>query len=160
MYLRPLVIAVSLLCPAGVGAQTAADEAALRELAARWEQAWNARDATALSALFADDAIFISVRGPEGMGREREGFRASHAEMFVSAFRESRWSNGPVGIRFLSPDVAVMTVEWSTTGDRVRHLPPGTPRRGVFGWTAKRSNGRWEIAQAQNTEAAPIPSGQ
>lgn len=42
-------------------AQSTTDETQVREIAARWEKAWNNHDMKSLAALFTDDADFVNV---------------------------------------------------------------------------------------------------
>ncbi|SOB81202.1 conserved hypothetical protein [Sphingomonas guangdongensis] len=138
----------------------AADETAIKRLGSAWQAAWNARDAAGLAAIMDPQIVFVSVLGPDtpGFGRGgREAFRAAHAAVLASPmFAESRWVTRDVTVvRWLTPDVAVAHVVWETTGDRVRHLAPGTPRRRLFTWVVQRQAGEWRVTASQNTEAPP-----
>ena len=140
-----------------------ADMAAIQALGQTWQQAWNARDAAALGALFDPDATFVSVLGPDTPGHGRGGraaFQEAHAALLKSPmFANSAWTTRQVDVvRFLGPNVAVAQVLWETTGDRVRHQPPGAPRRGLFLWVLEKRDDRWRIVASQNTEAPrPLP---
>lgn len=52
-------------------AQTPADETAVRNLVAAFKDAFNAHDAKAFAALFAEDADFINWRGMPAHGRAK-----------------------------------------------------------------------------------------
>jgi uncharacterized protein (TIGR02246 family) len=145
-------------------AQDQADEQAIRELAATWEQAWNQRDADLLGSILAENVDWVSVAGPDGRGwgetRGRRGFIAAHTQLLDTLFAESHWTNTAMDIRFLRPDVAVTHVVWETTGDNVRHVKHGSPRRGIFTWTLTRESAGWRVAASQNTEVMPPLPGQ
>lgn len=151
--------------PASVQSNRVTDEAAIKQLGTAWQDAWNARDAAGLAAIMDQQVVFVSVLGPDtpGFGRGgREAFRAAHAAMLASPmFAQSRWTTRDVTVvRWLSPDIAVAHVVWETTGDRVHHLAPGTPRRGIFTWVVQRQGGGWRVAASQNTEAPSPLAGQ
>ena len=161
---RPALIAAVWFAAAGSAAAAAtpppADVAAIQAMGGAWQRAWNARDARALGALFDADATFVSVLGPDtpGFGRGgRKAFEEAHAALLRSPmFADSAWTTRQVDIvRLVRPDVAIAQVLWETTGDRVRHLPPGTPRRGLFLWVLEKRDGAWRIVASQNTEAPP-----
>jgi uncharacterized protein (TIGR02246 family) len=141
-----------------------ADEAAIRQLAATWETSWNQRNADGLASIMDSNVVFVSVLGPDtpGFGRGgRDAFRAAHAGMLATAFADSRWTNESVTVvRWVRPDVAVAHVVWRTTGDRVRHVKHGEPRRGLFTWVVERNAGKWVVVASQNTEAMPPLPGQ
>lgn len=142
-------------------ATRATDAAEIRALGTAWQDAWNRRDAAGLAAIMDEDVVFVSVLGPDTPGYGRGGraaFQAGHAAILASPmFADSRWTTEQVEIvRWLTPDIAVAHVVWTTTGDRVRHLAPGTPRRGMFTWVVnKGADGRWRVAASQNTEVMP-----
>jgi uncharacterized protein (TIGR02246 family) len=140
------------------------DEAAIRQLAATWQDAWNRRNADDLASIMDPNVVFVSVLGPEtptfGRGG-RDAFRAAHASMLPTMFANSRWTNESVTVvRWLRPDVAVAHVVWRTTGDRVRHVKHGAPRYGMFTWVVEKQAGKWIVVASQNTEAMPPLPGQ
>jgi hypothetical protein len=51
-------------------------------------------------------------------------------------------------------------VLWSTTGDKVRQIKHGAPRKGIFTRIVGKRNGQWRIIASQNTEAMPVLPGQ
>ena len=170
MTCRPvlaLLLALGAVAPLHARPQAAAppagrvaDEAAIKRLGTAWQDAWNKHDAAGLAAIMDPQVVFVSVLGPDtpGQGRGgREAFRQAHAAMLAEPmFAGSRWVKKDVAVvRWLSPDVAVAHVVWETTGDRVRHLPPNTPRRGIFTWVVQRQGGQWLVTASQNTEAPP-----
>lgn len=174
MFVRP-ALSMALACLAApslaqqqvpaASRERIADEAAIKRLGAIWEDSWNRRDAAGLASVMDPRVVFVSVLGPDtpeqGRGG-REAFQKAHAAMLASPmFANSRWTNRDVAIvRWLTPDVAVAHVLWETSGDRVRHLAPGTPRRGLFTWVVQRQAGQWRVTASQNTEAMPPLRGQ
>jgi len=143
-------------------AQTAqsSDSAAIVQLGAAWQNAWNTRNADALTALLTEDADFVTVLGPNGWLKGRARFDSVHTRMFPRYFNRSTWTTKNVEVRFLRPDIAIAHVLWSTTGDEVRHVKHGSPREGVFTCVLDKRGGQWLIAASQNTEVMPILPGQ
>lgn len=147
---------VSVLC-APVLAQRESDEAAVRMLAASWEQAWNRHDMRALAALFSDDADFVNVGAKHWRGRTE--IEQQHAAR-LPQFLESTWSTKAVAVQFLKPDIALAHVNWAMEGDRDPDGTPRSPRGGVFTWVVVKQGATWLIRAAQNTNLgnlAPHP---
>lgn len=146
----------------GAAPDRRADEAAIVALAQVWQDAWNRHDADGLASIMDPALVFVSVLGPDtpGFGRGgREAFKAGHAVILKTAFADSIWSTEEAKVvRWLRPDIAVAHVVWRTTGDRVRHVRHGTPRRGLFTWVVEKQDGKWTVVASQNSEAlAPLP---
>ena len=131
------------------------DEAKVKQLAARWEDAWNGHDADALAALLDEDADFITVRGPDGWIKGRKPFQEDHAEKHKSRFSESVWKTSEVHVKFLRPDIALARVLWETKGDKVPHRKHGELRKGIFTWVVEKRDGNWLIIASQNSESMP-----
>lgn len=150
----------------GVGAFTpshadqAQDEAAIKALGVRWQDAWNKRDPEAMTNLLAEDVDFVTVLGPKGWLKGRPQFKEVHARMFTTLFTDSTWKTEEVHVKWVKPDLAIARVLWSTTGDKVRHVKHGTPRSGIFTWVVQKQDSDWQIIASQNTESMPILPGQ
>jgi uncharacterized protein (TIGR02246 family) len=165
---RPILISIAIVVLAIPVTSTyaqertnhAADEAAIKQLAFDWQEAWNERDADALTALLAEDVDFITVLGPNGWLQGQERFKEVHARMFTTLFTESEWTTKDVHVKFIRPDVAFARVLWVTTGDKVRHIKHGEPRQGIFTWVTEKRDGRWRIIASQNTEVMSVLPGQ
>src|SRR6266849_4779551 len=114
-----------------------ADEAAIKQIAKDWGDAWNKHDADGLTSLLADDVDFVTVLGPKGWMKGREQFRQAHAAMYKTLFTDSVWTTKEVYVKFLRPDLAIARVLWATTGDKVRHIKHGEPREGIFTWVVE-----------------------
>jgi uncharacterized protein (TIGR02246 family) len=138
----------------------ARDAEAIEHLGVRWQDAWNARDADALTELLDEQVDFVTVLGPNGWLRGHSEFRDAHARMFATFFTDSTWTTESVHVKFIRRDLAIARVMWSTTGDKVRHVEHGTPRSGIFTWVVERQDARWVIIASQNTESMPVLAGQ
>jgi uncharacterized protein (TIGR02246 family) len=140
--------------------ERAADVAAIKKLAQQWEEAWNKKDATSMTALLSEDVDFVTVLGPKGWMKGHEQFHEAHARMFRTLFPESVWKNKETHVKFLRDDLAIQRVLWQTTGDKVRHRKHGELREGIFTWVVEKKDGKWLIIASQNTENMPILPGQ
>ena len=119
------------------------DEELIRELARRWEQAWNAHDMAAMATLVSEDADFVNVWGMHWQGRAR--IEQEHAERHRAQFKDSRWITRELRVQFLKPDVALVHLAWA--------MQP--PREGLFTWIMLKERGKWLIRAAHNTNVAP-----
>ena len=140
-----LVLSVSL-----VSASLADDESAIREIQARWDDAWNRHDITALSALVAEDVRFVNVAGQVLTGRGE--FAALQSRTHAMQFRESVRTVTSTDIKFLAPDIAVAHVKWGMRGDRNADDTPRHPRNGVMMQVLVKRDGKWAVVAAQNTD--------
>ena len=152
-------VMATLTCIPAQGAQIT-DEAAITKLGYEWQEAWNKRDADALTALLAEDVDFVTVLGPNGWLKGRAQFKDAHARMFTTLFAHSTWTTREVHVKFIQPELAIARVLWSTAGDKVRHVKHGEPRSGIFTWVVQKQGGTWLIIASQNTESMPILPGQ
>jgi uncharacterized protein (TIGR02246 family) len=140
----------------GVGAPQG-DEAGVEAVATAWDAAWNAGDASALAALFVDDAEFINGRGQLAIGAA--AIRAQHAASLAGPFRGSHTAGHIRRITFLSGTTAVLDVDNELTGFAA--LPPGTVatspglQRGRHKRVLVKRAGTWRIVLMQITTVAP-----
>ncbi|BBG02149.1 MULTISPECIES: SgcJ/EcaC family oxidoreductase [Pseudonocardia] len=108
--------------------------------------AWNAGDADAYGAAFTADATYTSWIGTHYAGREDivEGHRA----LFGGVLAGTRLTDSYLSVRFVHPDVAVV----STRGDTYEGAdPPRAPGK-VQTYTVVRDGERWRIASFHNTK--------
>lgn len=91
-----------------------ADAEAIRDGAARFVAAWNARDAKALSELFTKDAERIGPDGEPVIGRA--AIEKQLAESFVDRPVSDVVTVSLESIHFLTPDVAVTHGSWRIGG--------------------------------------------
>jgi uncharacterized protein (TIGR02246 family) len=106
---------------------------------------WNAKDAHAFASQFADDATFVNVNGSLWTGPREIEQRLGNAAVFRSSHAEIR----PESQRLVRPDIALMHVSWTITGD------PRSPQPRFYLMTmvVNQRNSRWYIVAAQNGSA-------
>ena len=131
--------------PTPTPADTEADTVA-RTFVAGLEAAWNDADGTAFGARFADDAVFVDVRGTRHRGRP--AIAHGHQGIFNSIYRGSTVRYEVESIDVLDPDVAV--IHANATLD----CPTG-PMAGVnharFTAVLVRGSDAWEATTFHNT---------
>jgi uncharacterized protein (TIGR02246 family) len=127
-------------------ADTAKDEAAVRQIVKQLENAWNARDGKALAAPFAADADYVVINGMYVKGRE--SIEKGHQGIFDTVYKDSTNIGTVKSVRFLRPDVAIVHVEWNLT---VRSGGKETTGRAMNTIFMTKDEGKWSIAAFHNT---------
>ena len=137
------------------GEGDANDEA--REVVARLEHAWNAGDAAAFGAPFAEDADFVDVRGEHHRGRG--AIVGGHQAIFARVYQGSTVRYQVTHARAIADGVLLV----HATGDL---SAPAGPMAGEH--RARQSlvlvrrgapDGGWEVASFHNTLVAPPGRG-
>ena len=146
-----LVLMTGFGTPA-LGAQNARDEAEIRDLQARQQEAWNRHDAKEYAALFTSDGDVVNVVGWWWKGRSE--IETNLTAAYAVTFRDSTLRINDVQVRFLGHDVAVAHVRWSMDGSKT---PPGIPepREGIQTQVLQKRDRAWRIAAFQNTSSLP-----
>ncbi len=143
-----LALAILAIAVNPLWASQADDENTIREIQARWDDAWNRNDVKALSALVAEDVRFVNVAGQVLTGRGE--FEALQTRTHAMQFKESVRAVTGTDIKFLTPDIAVVHVRWGMRGDKDPDGTPRQPRKGVMMQVLMRRDG-WTVVAAQNT---------
>jgi uncharacterized protein (TIGR02246 family) len=134
-------------------AGTPDDQAAIRQIETRWQTAWNHHDIAAMASLFAPDAAIVNLAGEWFKGREE--FARSLESLHSGKVKESIWQTQDIDIKFLTPEIAIVHVHFSSHGDR---NPDGSlmpPRRGIFTRVEVKRGGHWMIVASQATNVVP-----
>jgi uncharacterized protein (TIGR02246 family) len=147
---------VFLTCTvAGVIAQmqrgSAADEAAIRQLAKDYASAWNSGDAAKAAAVHTDDAVFINVRGMVMTGRA--AIEKSLAADLSGELKGSMFAVTVDTIQFIRPDVALLNGTMNITGGATS--PDG--RKGHYLVVATQQGGAWKVAAVHAAAMPPPP---
>lgn len=131
--------------------------AAIQRTLDRFLDAWNKHDAHAFAATFTEDCDFTNVIGVGAHGRaDTEAF---HAPVFATIFKNSHQTGKIRSIRFLTPDLAAVDVDWQMTGATTPDGRPRPPRRGLLNWVmARQSDGSWLIEIFHNTDLTQFPN--
>ena len=119
------------------------DPTAIHQLGIDFDAAWNRRDATAVAALFLDDADFQVPRGD--MFRGREQIEQFYARAFAKMPGDRRHSIRCQHVQFLATDVAI--ADGPALIFRAGTAADDEPRQRVlFTFVAQQRDSRWRIA--------------
>jgi|ERR1700690_2184134 len=135
---------------------TEAGQKAIRKVVDRFVEAWNAHDAHAFAAVFAEDADFTNVRGAGATGRSK--IEEFHAPLFATIFKNTHQTYTDVKIRFIRPDVAAVDVHWQLTGVQDAQGDPKPDRNGLLNFLMTENAGAWQITVMHNLELTAPPS--
>ena len=137
--------------PPPVAMPSKTDDESVRDLVRTFSEAWGNHDGHEMDKIMADDVDFMAADATHLHGRaELEKY---HARQPNEHFKDPRSTGTDAKIRFLKPDLAQVTWNWSMRGEL---NPDGTvrPRRsGFMSVTAEKRNGAWLIVAAQNANA-------
>ncbi|GAA5170843.1 SgcJ/EcaC family oxidoreductase [Amycolatopsis dongchuanensis] len=106
--------------------------------------AWARGDADAYAAHFTEDATYVTFVGTHYQGRR--DIAESHRALFAGFLKGTKLTYELLDVRFLGPDVAVLT----TRGDNHKGAAPKKLPK-VQTYTLVREGERWLIAAFQNT---------
>ena len=145
------ILLTALAAVAQTGGKRTNDEAAIRRLAQRYANAWNRGDAKGAAAIFAADAVFITMEGAPQKGRTQ--IQKGLAQDFAGPAKGSRFQVQVTSVRFPQPNFAIAHGTTQVTGGQ---FPPGVGKGhylAVFGKT----RGEWRVL-AVHVAAVPPPS--
>ena len=115
------------------------------DVPAMFVQAWNARNADALAALFDGDAVFVNGTG--GSWHGRDAIRKGHAARLQGAADSSTLAASDTNVKLLLPEIAVVHARMTSSGD--------APHATIVSFVVHRVGERWLCASAQTTELVP-----
>ena len=142
--------------PAGSTAEardSAADIKAIAAIETQWETAWNHHDIAAMVRLFAPDADVVNLAGQWFKGRA--AFAKSLEGLHSAKTKESVWHTEQIETSFLTPEIAIVHIYFSSSGERNPDGSPMPPRRGIFTRVEAKRDGHWVIVASQATKIVP-----
>jgi uncharacterized protein (TIGR02246 family) len=127
-----------------IGAPPPADAAAIRAIVDHWRQTWDTFDASSLSNDYADDADWLNAFGNRLKGRaDILAFMQTVVKRPNVKGRQTTWQEPK--IRFIRPDVAVATRDYTTVGHKTV-AGQEIPERHTHGlWVLAKQDGGWRI---------------
>jgi uncharacterized protein (TIGR02246 family) len=98
------------------------DEELLHQLAADFEKAWGAADATAVAALWTEDGDSLSQTGHH---KGRAAVEESYRQSFEGPFKGTTVDIEMTSVRFLQPDLAIADGTYVVSGAEGVDVPGG-----------------------------------
>jgi uncharacterized protein (TIGR02246 family) len=130
------------------GHSPSADESELRALYHRILDAWNKRNAAAMSAPFAEDGEMIGFDGSQVTGRAAI---TAHLEPIFADHPTAAYVGKVRAVRFLSPDVAILRAIAGMVPPGKSDIEPKVNTHHTL--VAVKHEGQWQIVLYQNTPA-------
>jgi uncharacterized protein (TIGR02246 family) len=147
-----MALGASLALAQGGSAQ---DEEAIRKLHQSFAEAWTNHDTQAMSMFWAEDGDFIGPDGQLIAGRSRiENYLA---EAHTGDFATAKLAITVKGIRFLTPEVAVVNAEAEISGGRDWYDKPMASQKAVSTSVVVRRDGKWSAAAYRLFVPPPPP---
>ena len=120
-----------------------ADSAAIKQCVAAWEDAWNKHDAHATAMRYVEDGDFSSTTGIPSHGWK--DLESHYNEIFTTFLKDAQRTDTVKSIRFLTPEIASVDIDWQMTGARTRDGKDAPNRKGLLTWIVTKHNGEWMI---------------
>lgn len=129
-----------------------ADSAGIRHTVSAWTGAFNGHDPHACAQEFADDADMVSVVGLIFHGRS--AIEDHFGKTLSTTLKNAQRTDTVKSIRFLSPDIASVDLDWEITGSTTKTADHTVIplRKGLLALTFVKQNGQWLIAVSHELE--------
>jgi uncharacterized protein (TIGR02246 family) len=153
IWLLAAVISVAAAVRAEEPVARSGDAEAIRQLYAGYDAEWNKGDLAGLALVWADDADHVEPDGRAIKGRA--AIAKELGQRLATDLKGTRSQQTITGIRFISPDVAVVDAAYEVSGarDAQGQTLPTLQGRYVDIWV-KRA-GKWHIAADRPIVPAP-----
>ena len=129
------------------------EETQIRNLVSDALEAWNRRDVSAHSRIYAEDTQVTTVSGATASGRR--AIDQLYARIFETIFKRPHIYATGVRVRFLKPNLAEVYVRWEMTGalecSKMIRL-----REGLLHLVVARHGGQWLICELSTRAFAPL----
>ena len=131
------------------------DEAAVREVVAKFCESWNKHDMAAMHALDTPDVEWLNVVGNDWRGLEE--VRRGHANFHRVLAAENTCAVESVAVRAVKPDVAISVTVFRFGGKAPDGKKSDTLTRSSM--VMLKGDGMWKIFHMQNTVINPDTQG-
>jgi uncharacterized protein (TIGR02246 family) len=119
------------------------DSAAIKQAVAAWEDAWNRHDAHATAMRYAEDGDFSSTTAVDSHGWKE--LEEHYNSIFTTFLKNAQRKDTVRSIRFLTPDIASVDIDWQMTGAKTRDGQDVPTRKGLLTWIVTRHGADWLI---------------
>ncbi|MFN2385260.1 MAG: SgcJ/EcaC family oxidoreductase [Thermoanaerobaculia bacterium] len=144
----------ALIVPAVLAAD--GDEAAIRKVHADFTAAWNRHDPAALAAIWSADGDLVNPEGRWAKGNAE--VQKNFADEQAGIFKSSTFTNTVTGVRFLTPNIAIVDASFEIRNATPANAPPMT-QKGLYKAVMVKDGGTWRTASAMAmAPVAPPPA--
>ena len=119
------------------------DSAAIKQSVAAWEDAWNNHDAHATAMRYVEDGDFSSTTAVDSHGWKE--LEEHYTTIFTTFLKNAHRTDTVRSIRFLTPEIASVDIDWQMTGAKTRDGQDVPARKGLLTWIMTKHNGQWMI---------------
>lgn len=127
------------------------DEAAIRLIETRFNDAWNRHDPAGMVEALAEDGQFVTVNGVWMKNRPEFQRLMERLHGADGPFRSSTRETLELGVRFLATDVAMVHSRFRVSGDVVED-GQAVSREGIGLRVVRKQDGHWQTLAVQNTD--------
>ena len=130
-----------------------ADSAAIKQSVSDWADAYNRHDPHGCAQGFTEDAEMVSLAGISFQGRK--AIEDHYSRTFSTSLKNAHRTDTLKNIRFLSPEIAAVDVDFEITGSKSKE--PGDDseiplRKGILPLIFVKQNGQWLVVVSHEIE--------
>src|SRR5467141_4090453 len=118
-----------------------ADSAAIKQSVAAFSDAWNRHDSHAVAMRYVEDGDFSSTQGIPSHGSKE--LEEHYVSIFGTFLKNAHRTDTVRSIRFLTPSIAQVDIDWQMTGAKTPDGADAPPRKGLLNWVMTKQNGEW-----------------
>lgn len=135
-----------------------ADTAGIKQTVSDWADAFNRHDPHGCAQGFTEDADMVSLAGASFHGRK--AIEDHYGHTFSTSLKNAHRTDSFKSIRFLSPEIAAVDVDWEITGS-LSKVPGDNSeipvRKGILPLIFVKQNGQWLVAVSHEIEFPVTP---
>jgi uncharacterized protein (TIGR02246 family) len=120
-----------------------ADSAAIKQSVAAFTDAWNRHDPHAVAMRYVEDGDFSSTQGNASHGWKE--LEEHYVSIFGTFLKSAHRADTVKSIRFLTPTMASVDIDWQMTGAKTPDGADSPLRKGLLNWVMTKNNGQWLI---------------
>src|SRR6266567_3683142 len=132
------------------------DSAAIKQSVAAFSDAWNRHDAHAVAMRYVEDGDFSSTQGIPSHGWKE--LEEHYVSIFGTFLKNAHRTDMVRSIRFLTPAIASVDIDWQMTGAKTPDGADAPPRKGLLNWVMTKQNGEWMITVYHESLFTPPPA--
>jgi len=132
------------------------DSAAIKQAVAAFTDAWNRHDPHAVAMLYVPDGDFSSTQGLTSHGSKE--LEDHYVSIFGSFLKNAHRADTVKSIRFITPTIAEVDIDWQMTGAKTPDGADAPPRKGLLDWVMTKQNGQWMITVYHESLFTPPPA--